>query len=426
MEVTILFVIFFVLLFLGAPIAIAIGISTFSITFLEPAVGMLSLIQRTFVLMESIPLLAIAFFITTGYFMIYSGAMKGLIELASVFVGHLHGGLAQISIVTSMLFAGISGSSVADASGIGSMLIPAMIESGYDAPFSAAINAESATLGVIIPPSIPMIVYAIASQQSIGILFLTTAIPGIVFALSSMVVTHIIAKKRNYPRSKRPPLKEAIKIIVKNIPVILLPGIILVPLIVGWATVTEVSAISAIYALLLGLVNRKLNIKKIVSSLTQAAILAGIIMLIAGMSNAFAWMLTYYKVPDLIGGILLNITDNPKLILLLMVLFLWVIGIFIDFLPALLMFTPLYLRLAEIVGITPIHLGAILIVNLALGMCTPPVASLLLVSSKIAKTSIEKTTLAILPYYLVIMTIGLLVTFYEPFVTWLPSLLKVL
>ena len=422
MQALILFGVFFVFLILGLPLAIAIGMANLFVVSLDRLYSMMNVVQQSFVLMESIPLLAIAFFITTGFLMTYGGAMEGLVKTAGVLVGHLHGGLAQVSIVASMFFAGVSGSAAADASGIGSMLIPGMKKSGYDAAYSAGINSSSATLGVIIPPSIPMVVYAITAEQRIGALFLSGAIPGIVFGLSSIVLTHFVAVKRGYPRGPRATLKGALTTMGQNIPVLVLPAIILIPLIVGWATVTEVSAISAVYALILGLASRKLGLREIFLSLGKAAVMTGAIMFIVGMSAGFAWLLTVYRVPQTIANALLAVTESPFLILLIMTVFLWVVGLFIEFLPAILLLTPIYLRLAAVVGISPIHLGAIMIVNLSIGLSTPPVGGLLIVSAKIARAPIEDVVRSIFPYIVLALAVGLLTTFIEPFAMWLPRI----
>lgn len=422
MQALVLFGVFFIFLVLGIPLAIAIGMANLFVVSLDRLYSMMNVVQQSFVLMESIPLLAIAFFITTGFLMTYGGAMEGLVDVARVLVGHLHGGLAQVSIVASMFFAGVSGSAAADASGIGSMLIPGMKRSGYDAAYSAGINSSSATLGVIIPPSIPMVVYAITAEQRIGALFLSGAIPGIVFGLASIVLTHFVAVKRGYPRGERASFKLIVATMLKNIPVLILPAVILIPLIVGWATVTEVSAIAVFYALMLGVIQRKLGLREIVLSLGKAAVMTGAIMFIVGMSAGFAWLLTVYRVPQMIASAILAVTDSPFLILLIMTVFLWIVGLFIEFLPAILLLTPIFLRLAMVVGISPIHLGAIMIVNLSIGLSTPPVGGLLIVSAKIARAPIEDVVRSILPYIVLALVVGLLTTFVEPFAMWLPRM----
>jgi len=405
------------------PLGLAIGLADLAVVITDPMFTITNIVQRSFVIMQSIPLIAIIFFVSSANILAVTGGMDELINLANVTIGRFKGSLPNISIVASMLFAGVSGSSVADATSIGSVLIPGMKKAGYSAAYSAGINAASSVLSVIIPPSIPMVVFGITANLPIGALFLSGAIPGITYGLLSIVISYYLAVKRNYPQGESYSFSEILNTFKKSILVLIFPIVILVPLIFGWATVTEVSAIGVVYSILFGIIRRKISFSKLFFSFCNAGIMAGAVMFIVAMSNAFAWFLTVYQVPVFIESLIYNITDNPLIILFIMMVVLWISGLFIEFIPAILLFTPIYMRLALSIGISPIHLGAIMIVNLAFGTITPPVGGLLIVSSKIANVQIEKAIITIIPYLILAMGICLLTTFFEPFSMWLPNLI---
>jgi C4-dicarboxylate transporter DctM subunit len=356
--------------------------------------------------------------------MALGGITRDLINMSRVMVGFLKGGLAYINIVASMLFAGITGSAASDSASIGSILIPAMEEKGYDKDFAVAVTATSSTIGVMIPPSIPMVVYGVAANASIGKLFLGGIIPGILVGIALMMVTAVITKKRGYPRDKKISGAEGVKIIFKGIPAMMTVIIILGGIVGGIFTPTEAAGIAAFYSLLLGvLYYKELKIKDIPKIIGEIAITTGQVALMIATASALAWLFAQQNVPAVIGHFLTGLTTNKFLLLFIINVWLLFVGTWLDLSPAVIIFTPILLPIAVLLGIDPVHFGVIMVVNLAVGLFTPPVGVCLFVCCGIAKCSIASVVRAFLPFFVAMIVVLLLISYIEPLVMYLPNLL---
>ena len=414
---------FIIFLVLGVPIAFSLGSA--SVVFLVLKGIPLGLIaQRLFTGIDVFPFMAIPFFVLAGELMNGAGITKRLVSLANVFVGRMKGGLGQVNIVTSMFFAGITGSAVADTSAIGSMLIPAMIEEGFDDDFSAAVTCSSSVIGPIIPPSIPMVIYSLVSSTSIAALFLAGMFPGILLGLSLMVVNWIISTKRNYPRASRwPTIKEMITAGIEGIIPMMMPLIILGGILLGVFTATEASAIAVVYALVVGLfVYKKLNWKTIKDAFLVTAKTSGVVFLVIAASNVFNWSLVVEEVPVRMALFVSEVFTNKYLLLLAINVVLLIVGTFMEGTAAIIILVPILIPITTPFGIDPVMLGAIVVLNLMIGLITPPVGLCLYVVCGITKLSIEKVSKAVLPFLAAEIVTLLLVTYIEPLSMFLPRL----
>lgn len=421
--ILLLVVLFFALMFLGLPIAFALGLS--SLTYiLIMGYPLEAMVQRMFSMTQSFPLLAIPFFILLGQLVSYGGMAKRILKFSQVLVGHMPGSLGLVSVVASMVFAGMSGSAVADAAGIGSILIPAMKEDGYDDGFNTAINATSSTLGVIIPPSIPMVVLGWVTSVSVGRLFLGGAIPGILIGLSMFAYTIYIAKKRKYPTSSgRPTLREILAVTKESIWGLVVPLLIIYSIVAGVATPTEVAVVAVAYTLLVSIfVYRELTWQGFVQSVRDTAISTVVVMAVVVTSGLFSWLMAYERVPQMLADWILSLTSNPTVVLLIINVMLLVAGCFIDLVPNILLFAPILFPLIQQLGIDPVHFGVVMVVNLALGLYTPPVGTTLFVSCNIAGVSIEKVAKDLIPFFVMGVAIVLLITYVPGIVMWLPNM----
>jgi tripartite ATP-independent transporter DctM subunit len=429
METTVLILLscFVILLLINAPIAIAIALSTLATMLVSvdalPAVTTLA--QRMCAGMDSFALLAIPFFIFSGFLMGQGGIAKRLIELAKVLVGQLPGGLAFVNVIACTLFGSISGSAVAATSAIGGFMIPAMNKEGYDRDFNTAVTVTASTTGMLIPPSNILIIYSLASGGvSIAALFIAGYLPGILLALLLMMVCGIYAKKRGYPVGERISLKTAIQKILGSIPSLFLVILVIGGIIGGYFTPTEAGAIAVIYSLLLSMVfYREISVKDLPDILSKSVSTTAIVMLLIGASAAMSWMLSYENIPQQLSAGLLGITDDTLMILLLVNIMLLVVGTFMDMTPAVLIFTPIFLPIMESIGISPLHFGIIMILNLSIGLCTPPVGSVLFVGCSIGKTTIANLMKPLLPLYFAMFIALALVTAFPIISEFLPKYL---
>jgi len=415
MTALILLISFFILLFLNVPISVCIGLATIlslsmHMDFTPAAV---TVAQQMAGGIDSFALLAIPFFILSGLIMGRGGIAKRLIECAMALIGSLPGGLALVNVVSCMLFGAISGSAVAATSAIGSFMVPEMKKHGYDPNFGAAVTAAAATTGMLIPPSNILIIYAIASGGvSIAALFVAGYVPGILVGLALMVVCSIYAIRHNYPVSARLPLKVALGKIFAALPSLLLVFIVIGGIIGGIFTATEAGAIAVIYALLLSVVvYKEIDFKELPSLLLKASETTAIVMLIIAASSAMSWLLSYTHIPQTISDFFLTLSDNPLIVLLLINLILILVGAFIDMTPAVLIFTPIFLPVAMQFGMSPIQFGVMIVLNLSIGLVSPPVGSVLFVSCAVAKTSIHKIIKPMLPLYAMMFLVLMLVTY---------------
>ena len=428
MEISglVLIIIFFVLLLLNVPISFSIGIATlvtmlFSIDFV-PAVTTIA--QRMIGGVNTFALLAIPFFILSGLIMGSGGVAKRLIECAMALIGMLPGGLALVNVLSCTLFGGISGSAVAATSAIGSFMIPEMEKQGYDRNFATAVTATAATTGMIIPPSNILIIYAIASGGvSISALFIAGYLPGLLVAFSLMLVCSVYSVKKGYPRGHVLPILTVINKIAAALPSLLLLFIVIGGIIGGVFTATEAGAIAVLYSLFLAVVvYREIKLSDLSALVLRAGGITAIVMFLIAASSAMSWILSYENIPQIISEFLLTISENPLIILLIINLTLILVGAFMDMTPAVLIFTPIFLPVAESIGMSPIHFGIMLVLNLSSGLCSPPVGAVLFVSCSVAKTSIEKIIRPMLPLYLAMFITLLLVTYVPAISEFLPKL----
>ena len=417
-------IIFLICLAIGIPIAFSLGIASFSILYIKN-IPFMVIAQRMFTGIDVFPFMAIPFFILAGELMNRSGITSKLVKFSDLFVGHIKGGLSHINIVASMFFAGITGSAVADTSAIGSMLIPAMIKKGYDIDYSAAVTASSSVIGPIIPPSIPMVIYALLSGQSVAALFLAGMLPGILLGLSLLVVSYIYSAQRNYPkREEKISFRDFIKSCISAIIPLLMPVIILGGILTGVFTATEASCIAVVYSLIIGfLVYRNLTLKELANCFLETAKTTGVVFLVIACANIFNWLLSVEQVPQLMANIFKEYISNPRVFLLVLNLMLLFLGTFMEGTAAMIITVPLFLPIAVSYGIHPVMFGAIVVLNLMIGLITPPVGLCLYVACGIAKISLETISKAIVPF-LIAEIITLFMITYIPFLTlWLPRLL---
>ena len=413
------------LLSIGTPVAWSIAISSMltmlvSIPYL-PAFTTVS--QRIAAGLDSFALLAIPFFVLSGELMNRGGIAKRLIAFAKTLVGAFPGGLALINIISAMLMGAIAGSALASASAMGSMLGPEMEKQGYDREFGAAVNITSATTGLIIPPSNILIVYSLASGgASIAALFLAGYIPGILTGLLLMLVASVWAKKKGYKTGKRSNMRDVFRTFVDAVPSLFLLILVIGGIVGGIFTATEASAIAVLYSLILGFVYREISFSNLPDITLNASVTTAIVMLLIGASMSMSWVMSYEFIPQEISSGLLGMTDNKILILIVINLILLMVGIFMDMTPAVLIFTPIFLPVVSKLGIDPVHFGIIMILNLCIGLCTPPVGSVLFVGVGIARTSIEKVVKPLLPLFLAMIIALFLVTYIPALSLWLPSL----
>jgi len=424
-SVIVLLVTFVVLLLINVPVSISIGVATLlamlsTIDFIPAAT---TVAQRIGGGIDSFALLAIPFFVLSGLLMGRGGIAHRLIEFAKVLIGMLPGGLAFVNIISCTLFGAISGSSVAATSAIGGFMIPAMEKEGYDRNFTAAITVTSSTTGLLIPPSNILIIYSLASGGvSIAALFVAGYLPGILVSLGLMMVCAIYAKLNGYPVGKVPSVKEVVKKSLDAVPSLFLIVLVIGGIVGGYFTATEASVIAVLYALLLSVViYREVKIKDLPEIFTKSVETTAIVMLLIGTSTAMSWMLSYENIPQAISESLMYMSDNPFLILLTINLILLAVGIFMDMTPAVLIFTPIFLPVAVSLGMSPLHFGIMMVLNLCIGLCTPPVGSVLFVGCSIAKTSIAQLIRPLIPLYAA-MFVALLVVTYVPAVSeFLPT-----
>ncbi len=424
MEILILVLTFVILIGIGMPIAWSIGLSgLLTILVSMPAMPAVTTVaQRMATGLDSFALLAIPFFILAGQIMNRGGIAKRLIDFAKSLVGSLPGGLAHVNIIAAMLFGAISGSAAAAASAIGGFMTNRMEKEGYSRPFSAAINITSSTTGLIIPPSNILIVYSLASGgASIAALFLAGYLPGIITGLFLMTVAMVWAKRKGFPVGRRSTMGEIYRSFVRAFPSLLLLVVVIGGIVVGIFTATEASAVAVLYCLILAYLYKEIKTTDLPSILINSVGTTAIVTLLVATSISMSWVMSYENIPQEITDLLLGISDNKIVILFLINLILLFVGIFMDMTPAVLIFTPIFLPVVTKLGIDPVHFGIIMVMNLCIGVCTPPVGSVLFIGVGVAQTTIQKVIKPLLPLFAA-MLIALLLTTYIPALSmWLPS-----
>ena len=410
------------LMAINVPIAICTGLATLAGIWISHGMPSMVMAQRMFVGLDTFTLIAVPLFIMTGRLMALGGITRDLINVSKVLVGFMKGGLAYINIVASMLFAGITGSAASDTSSVGGILIPAMINKGYDKDFSVAVTATSSTIGVMIPPSIPMVVYGVAANASIGKLFLGGIVPGILVGIVLLAVSAVMSKKRNYPRDESFTFRESVVLVLKGIPAMLSIFIILGGIILGWFTATEAAGVAVLYSLLLGMFYyRELSLKDLPGVIAEVAVTTGQVALMISTATALGYLFSHQGVPAMIGNAMLGVTQNKVLLLLLINALLLFVGTWLDLSPAVIIFAPIFLPIVTAMGVDPVHFGVIMVVNLAIGLFTPPVGVCLFVACGIAKVSIASTVKMFIPFMAAMVAVLLLITYCEPLVMFLPN-----
>ena len=420
---------FVVLLALGVPIAFCIGIATVLTMLLSipSAPAITTVAQQMATGIDSFALLAIPFFILAGQIMNRGGIARRLIDFSKTLVGVLPGGLAYVNIVAAMLFGAISGSSAAAASAIGGFMTPRMAAEGYDRGFGAAVNITSSTTGLIIPPSNILIVYSLASGgASIAALFVAGYIPGILVGLSLMAVAGVIAARKGYPRSEAVPFMEVIKAFLDALPSLLLLVVVIGGIIAGIFTATEAAAVAVLYAFVLAAIYREVAAKDLPDILLETTKTTGIVMILIAVSIAMSWILAYENIPQSVSEALITLTDNKLVILLIINLILLAVGTFMDMTPAVLIFTPIFLPVVVNLGVDPVHFGIFMVLNLCVGLCTPPVGSVLFIGCSVANVPITRVIRPLLPMFVAMIIALLLVTYIPALSLWLPRLFELM
>lgn len=414
------------LLFLGVPVSFSIGISTIVTMLLSIKAGpaLTTVAQRMATGLDSFALLAIPFFILSGQLMNRGGIARRLIDFAKALVGMFPGGLAFVNIMAAMLFGSISGSAVASSAAIGGFMVPMMKKEGYDLNYSAAVNITSATTGLIIPPSNILIVYSLASGGvSIGALFVAGYFPGMIIGILLMIVAGIMAYRKKYPVSQRIKLKDGIMRFLNALPSLFLVVLVIGGIVAGYFTATEASAIAVLYTFILSvLIYREVKWKELPKILLDSTATTAIVMLLVGASMAMSWIISYENIPQNVSAALIAISNSRIIILLIINLILLLVGTFMDMTPAVLIFTPIFLPVVMQLGVDPIHFGIIMVLNLCIGLCTPPVGSVLFIGCAIAGTSIAKVIKPLLPLFIAMLVSLLLITFIPQISLFLPKL----
>ncbi|MEY2904902.1 MAG: hypothetical protein RJA52_918 [Bacteroidota bacterium] len=415
---------FIVFMGLGIPVAWSLGLSSLcTMTLTVPLLPATTTIaQRMATGLDSFSLLAIPFFVLAGEIMNKGGIARRLIDLAKALAGQLPGSLLYVNVIAAMLFGAIAGSAAAAVSAIGGILGKPMEEEGYPKGISTAVNITASTTGLIIPPSNILIVYSLASGGvSIAALFVAGYLPGLLVGLFLMIMSGFFIKKRNLPRGEPTSWKNIVNKFWKALPALLLLVIVIGGIVGGIFTATEASAIAVVYTVLLAAIYRELNWDKIPEVLLKSTSTTAVVMLLVATSMSMSWVMSSEDIPQSITQIILGISDNPIVILILINLILLVVGIFMDITPAVLIFTPIFLPIVTAIGIHPVHFGMIMILNLCIGLCTPPVGSVLFLGVQVAGMSIEKIVRPLLPFFIAMVLALILVTLVPGLSLWLPE-----
>lgn len=423
MEVIILFSTFLVLLLIGMPIAFSLGIASLAYLLLE-GISLTVVPQRLYAGIDTFVLLCIPGFVLAGNLMNVGNITENIVRFSNALLGHIRGGLGLANVGGSMIFGGISGTAVADSASIGSVMIPGMARSGYDKPFAAAVTAASSTVGPIIPPSVPMIIAGSLSGVSVGRMFLAGAIPGLLLGLAMMITVYILAVRRGYPKEARVPFLQLLREARTAFWALLMTAIILYGIIGGFFTPTEASIVASLYALVVGMyVYKGLTWRKLPAILTDTVFTSTALLLMVGLANLFGWILTSEQIPQMIAGLILTISENPLVVILILNLILLFVGAFMETIAALIILFPALLGVATGVGMDPVHFAVMAVLNLMIGLTTPPVGVCLFVVSGIGKLPMLTVARAILPFLLCNLAVLLLVAYVPSISLWLPNLI---
>lgn len=412
---------FVVTLLIGVPIAFVLGLTGLIGLLVWGKVSLILIPQRMFTGVDSFVLMAVPFFMLAGELMGTSGILSRLLRFADLIVGGMRGGLAQVNIVSSMVFAGVSGSAIADASALGSALIPTMRKQ-YGNDFAAGVCASAAVMGPIIPPSIPMVVYALVANVSVAGLFIAGIVPGIMIGLGMMVIAYVMAVKRKYPwRQERISAAEAWERTWQALPALLMPLIIIGGILFGIVTPTEAGAIAVFYGVIVGFfITRELKWSHFPPALLRSGIATGVVFILVATSNVVSWVITAVQVPELLGQLVRSISDNPLVFLLIVNILLLIVGALIDNIVAMIMLAPILAPIAKSYGVDPLHFGFIFVMNGVLGLLTPPFGMVLFVICAIARMPLLRLSRAVVPFLIWQVVVLLLCTYIPVLVVGLP------
>ncbi|MCV9389060.1 TRAP transporter large permease [Reichenbachiella ulvae] len=424
LEIYILVISFVLFLLLGVPVAYSVGLSSLLtiLVNIETLPAFTTIAQRMGTGLDSFSLLAIPFFILAGQIMNQGGIAQRLIAFAKALVGSFPGGLAYVNIIGAMLFGAISGSAMAAVSAIGGTLGPRMEKEGYEKSYSAAVNIVSSTTGLVIPPSNILIVYSLASGGvSIAALFLAGYVPGILMGLVLMLVAAVYAKIKNYPRGDQSSFGTILRTFVDALPSLMMLVVVIGGIVAGIFTATEASGIAVLYTFVLSLIYKELSIEKIRQIAVSSVSTTAVVTLLIACSMSMSWIMAYQNIPQAVTDGILSVSDNPIVILILINIILLCVGIFMDMTPAVLIFTPIFLPVVETIGIDPVHFGIIMVMNLCIGLCTPPVGSVLFVGIGVAGIPLEKVIKPLIPLFIAMIVVLMLITFFPSLTMFLPN-----
>jgi tripartite ATP-independent transporter DctM subunit len=419
---TVLLIVFAILMAVGVPIAVSLGLGAVTAIIFTGKFSALAAFHRMISGIDSYILIAIPFFILAGQLMNTGGITRKLFRFATALVGHIPGGLGHANVVASIIFAGMSGSAVADAGGLGQVEMKAMTDEGFDKEFSAAVTCASATIGPIIPPSIPMVVFGAAAEVSIGSLFLGGFIPGLLLGLTTMLLIYLISVKRKYP-TKRFSLREVWEAFKDAFFPLLTPVIIIGGILGGLFTPTEAAAVASVYAFILGFIfYREISVQDLQKILLDTAVTSATVLFIIGAAAAFSWVIAMEGIPQAVANWLLSVTTNKYVIILLLNIVFLILGMFMESLSILLITVPFLMPLISAVGINPIQLGVMVVLNLMIGLSTPPVGMSLFVCSKIAGVKLEKLYKEIAPFLIPLLISLAIISYFPDTILMLPRL----
>jgi len=420
----VLFILFVGLVLIRVPVTMAIGAAVLAALLVAGFSDNLYIMPlQVLEGVENPALLAVPFFIMAGNLMNAVGMTDKIFNFATALVGHFRAGLAQVNVLSSMIFAGVSGAAVADCAGLGTVEIKAMRERGYPADFAAALTVASAVVGPIIPPSISLVIYAFLSNTSVARLFLAGIVPGILIGMSLMIFNRVIAKKRDFPREPRASLGKILRTAVDGIAALVAPGIILGAIVTGYTTATEAGVLACAYSLLLGLVYRTLTLEKLWRTLTDTMLITAVIMIIIGYSQVMGWLLAIEQIPQALAEGILLTTESQAVFLGLLLIFLLAIGTVVEGVPAKIILVPMLLPIIDQFGVDRVHFGLIITNALLIGIATPPMGIGLYIVVKVGNVSFEKVTMAVLPMLVPLIIVLLLITYIPPLTLWLPNLI---
>lgn len=423
MSIGILLLAFLFLIALEVPVAFAMVFSAFLFILTGPGFPEQIVIQRMPGGLDSFPLLAIPLFVLAGHLFNRAGISERIFDFASAAVGHLKGGLAQVNIAASIIFAGMSGVAQADAAGLGAVEIRQMRERGYSAPFAAAVTAASSIIGPIIPPSVIMVIYAVTAQVSLTDLFLAGIIPGLLMGLCLMIMVYVLVSTgvEAAPQMQRASRRELLRTFLRALPALAAPVLLVVGMLTGVATPTELGALIVLYAAILGFINKALTWKGLMETLAMSAVTTGVLVFIIAAAFPFGWLISVQNLPGMIVAFMQTLTENPLIMLLILNLVLLLVGLFLETTAIILIATPALLPLVAAYGIDPIHFGVVMILNLLVGSLTPPFGVILFICKHIAQISFGQMIKAILPFYLPLLFVLFMLTFFPQIVLWLPN-----